>query len=347
MKKLNCIWLIFLFSLNAYALRQEKFIWDGFSFAEEQKINFFENRFRILWWNIEEGFTSSKFTNHPLDLNLIELIRSDFSPDIIVLAEFKNSALRTGTLRILRNEYFEKFIPYNENTPGQGIIIFSKIKLEYLSVDTLKWCPPEESPQCKSFEDSWLNRSRYAKGFTRQYIQIKVFIPSLNRVVSLVPVHLLQPWSIISDQHSFRLLAYLEIGSALFYSASNPLRYQIEHLRHFLERDFGNFNQDAVVLFGDFNLPRNFAEMLSLWFENEDVPSFLHKKSTLFEFLKKGLVDLFEKNSKPTFPTLFSKSFGYIPQVQIDHAFSSTHLSPSTEVLTLRGSDHYPIYIGL
>jgi endonuclease/exonuclease/phosphatase (EEP) superfamily protein YafD len=117
----------------------------------------------------------------------------------------------------------------------------------------------------------------------------------------------------------------------------NPLLFQTRRLISFLERDFGvDFKDEPVLVIGDFNFPKS---LLGVETRGHEV---LHEK---------GLFEAF-RGAPDTFPARSSNEFGKGPfkygRVKLDHAFVSPGVTiTAAEVLPLKGSDHYPIYVVL
>jgi endonuclease/exonuclease/phosphatase family metal-dependent hydrolase len=84
-----------------------------------------------------------------------------------------------------------------------------------------------------------------------------------------------------------------------------------------------------VIVVGDFNMPKELMGFSTLGFQK----------------ISSGLTDIIASGA-PSFPSSGAVETKKFPLMQIDHAFTSPSLSATAgEVLPLRGSDHYPLYL--
>jgi hypothetical protein len=167
-------------------------------------------------------------------------------------------------------------------------------------------------------QSSWWNRS-YSK-FQWDLAGFKM---------NLVPVHMLEPWDEVRNYRG-------KAGTMwnMLFSNDNPLHYQIERLLAFIKQDMGgDIDSEPLLLIGDMNTPK----------------SALGINTVAYNLLDADLDDVFP-GTPPTFPAFSAESRQQPPftysLVKIDHAFHNKKVQPlAAAALTLRGSDHYPIYV--
>jgi len=188
---------------------------------------------RIFWWNVAWG----KFNNQAdLDHNIQIITKSNIRPDVLVLGEYKSTIFNNKTKQTLRSHYpFQLFIPYYPKS-NIGIQIYSIKKFVSSPIEQLKWHPLNLKGSLKqqNYMNNWLSITpNHSRHWNRSYTKLTWRIGNIN--ISLIPVHLLEPWAAIGQAQG-KTTAF---KSFLSTTIDNPLNNQIIHLKKKLKRDFG------------------------------------------------------------------------------------------------------------
>jgi endonuclease/exonuclease/phosphatase family metal-dependent hydrolase len=276
---------------------------------------------RVFWWNVARGELSG---DGSLLKNLQALAQSDLSPDIIALGEVSRDMVVHELEKQIGQSYsHSEFLPYNRFSPNLGIYVLSRYPLKLNAQKTLGWIPEELSPTERAdYLTKWRSPSADDPFYLRTVSDLRV--DYLGTEISLVPVHLAQPWRQIRETSSNRATAMIDTLKEIFFGTSNPLFTQIKELQTWLHQQ----SSSARVVFGDFNTPTGF-----LGFPTR---GFRELMSEMHESLARSAI---------SFPTPSSPLKSQYPSVQIDHAFVEGDVNAtSAEVLPLKGSDHFPVY---
>lgn len=290
---------------------------------------------RIFWWNIEKGFTNAHAGGDALNKNLTTLAKMprDQAPDVIALGEFEYDPIKRETLEALRANYTEIFLPYSNLTADFGMALYVRkdLEVETFALRDLKWAPTPE------YRKEWLDKSFEAYLFDRYYVRLRVGRPGQPKV-NIVPVHMLQPWSLVKEElekkygndRTGRLRAFFETVNAVLLEKDNPFVRQAQSLSEQLDIDFGKKrDREALVMLGDFNVPKGVGPVTARG----------------YKILVQGLKAAFD-GSTPTFPAKSAAISKDVRKLQLDHAFVSKLIAErSAEVQYLKGSDHYPIMV--
>ena len=289
-----------------------------------------QNGLRVLWWNIHHGQASTQTPKLDFTDNLNQLIHSPAAPDIMSFAEYSDDDIRkfSKTLLPAINQLypFKKFISYKD-TPLNGVVTYSKFPLIEKSLNPLDFVPfrkmsTEEKSQ---FRKEWCGETDTCT----RYLQI-LSVKKGEKIFTLVPIHLYDCWRKFQALHG-----KLITGAEILKGSHNPLFYQIRRFRELLESKLAlEMKLPGVLLYGDFNMPDHVYRIPTHGF------SVISKNmnSTLSPF----------SQERASFPSLDSDEYHHVPSLQIDHAL----VSPGTEfdlssIISLKGSDHYPLYIVL
>ena len=284
----------------------------------------------VFWWNIHHGQSNLKKPNHDFTQNLTNLIHSKSSPDVMSFAEYSDGDLQQDSkflyLEVMRLYPYQKFVSYKD-TPLSGVITMSKYPLVEKSVDELDFVPLREmsNEEKAQYREQWCGGTDTCTRYF-QVLNIEVH----GKVYTLVPVHLFDCW-----RHYSKLFGKVATAAQIIYGKSNPLFYQIERLKMYMKLKIGEqLKLPGVLLYGDFNIPDHVEYFPTL----------------AYSIISKNLTNSLALSSqdRPSFPSNDSQEYQHYPSLQIDHAL----VSPGTEVgissvISLKGSDHYPIYINL
>ena len=282
---------------------------------------------RVFWWNIHHGQTNLKKPNSDFTQNLKELITSDSAPDIISMAEYSDADLNFNSLDLLplftKNYPYRKFVNYLD-TPDQGVVTFSKYPLTEITTSVLDFTPIQTMTleEKKNYIQFWCGNTDTC---TRK-LQILSVTVNEEKVI-LIPIHLYDCWRKFKVLHG-RMKTLAEILGG----TENPLYYQTQRLFFELQKKIpSELKTPHLLLYGDFNMPNELLKVPTMGY------SLFTKK------FNSALTKDFEH--APTFPAKNSEEAKSFPKMQIDHGF----LSPGTEVsagtvVSLKGSDHYPLY---
>jgi hypothetical protein len=286
---------------------------------------------KIFWWNIEKGLTNRIQGHNPLNRHLLNLATAANSPDAIVLAEFEYDAVERETLARLRENFVERFIPYNAYATdvGVGLWVKKNVTLETFPLRTLDWTPDPEATEEKKHAYRERHRGMDYEAYLhdRYYLRFRLSRGSQN--INLVPVHALMPWLTIKNRWGGGFVGKVASATSLLWGWGNPLINQTRSLRKALEADFGpNLDRENIVLLGDFNVPPRLGP-----FEPRAYRTF--RKN-----LKVGL-----KASESSFPTPEAVTANQYPKLLIDHVFHNEGLELAARVVRMKGSDHDPLEI--
>lgn len=299
-----------------------------------------------MWWNIQQGTLAKKLQKKDdylikrnfLTENITTLIESSLKPEILIFGEYSPGAIDQETLNELADHYpYSMFSKYNLRLTGRnayGILIFSTIRFTEARRAVLDWIPPGMSRRraIDYFRMYWRERSGDATTkYERTYQNLRFESQRGGPGFHIVPVHLVQPWSGFA-----RMYGEVETIYSVLYSDDNPLVNQVYYLRQNLKKDFGKrFNGHPLLVIGDFNVPK--MKLVNV---------------RGYEYASEGFSEVFGKNCPVTFPAVSSQFIDKFPykykRLKLDHAFINDHVSvKAAEVLNLKGSDHYPVYLVL
>lgn len=279
--------------------------------------------FRVLWWNTGGGAileNPSAAQNDFLEMNLKNLIQ-DKNPDMVVLGEYFVGLLSSKSFeRILRSHPYYQTFRYNSQRKLE-IIVFSKVAFSYsYNQNFLTW--KKKITKADKDKDYYYRRSF-------QRLQVK----DAGRVLNLVPLHTMMPWTEMSTNESGlsnlnHTLGKAEVAWELLFSTDNKLGYQAKQFKAHLS-DAMNTSPHAVwAAFGDFNVP---AVMSGL-------------ETEIFKVLRGPL-------KRGTRVGKQSYSFPY-PGTQDSMKFAIDHVVSNTDDLSYSypkypGSDHFPLLFDL
>ena len=277
---------------------------------------------RIFWWNVHDGRTDSKIPDFTLSKNVVKLVHSEFAPDVLAFAEYQESDLSADDLTEVRRLYpFQLQQPY-PGTPGFGLAVYSRYPFQISSIDVLDFTPLTDMSDVdrEQYRKLWCGTSGIC-GRPMVILQLNVNGKNLK----LVPIHLYDCWRKLKEN-----IGIIRTAEQVFFGTHNPLWFQINRFRSMLEARLGNeLTRGNVVVIGDFNMPKEILGVTTRGYRK----------------ISWGLTDAVPGDS-PTIPSRNSPEARHFPSMAIDHAF----VSPSIEVqegdvLPLRGSDHYPVYV--
>ncbi len=287
---------------------------------------------RIFFWNVAWGSFNQ---DSDLDKNLMALVASNASPDMIILAEFKTSNLNDPTREFLTRMYPHRYFIRLDESELTGIAVLSKTPFQRCQAPQyVDWAPFAWDEQAKEgyrflWKDGFFNHARY---WDRGYCPLEW--PVAGGTLHVVPTHLLSPWAAIHDRYG-KLEA---VKQAQLSDYRNPLYNQVQHYRELLRRDFGpKLNSKPLLMIGDFNAPSSIYIL---------TPS-------LYTELSRHLSALVTDPINRTFPSVSSGTkvphiFGDDYGAKIDNAFGNEHVKGIGQaILHFKGSDHYPIYVML
>jgi endonuclease/exonuclease/phosphatase family metal-dependent hydrolase len=328
--------LAILFGLNAHCAfaGDPTFVFDRVSSDSSAYPSKLENHdatgLSVFWWNIREGGAWSRtLPGNPLEHNLIELARSKFAPEVIMLGEFVAGSFERETDQILKHEYpYQLYVPYGFHRPDLGIQIFSKYPLGQRT-ELLDWSPLNASSQKRAaFKQKWrehLNTAAdrlYERSFTDLTLQ------KSGRLFHLVPVHLLNPWMPLAGQ-----IGQTTAGLVMVFGNDNPHYRQVERL--VLEKmkpllETAKREHSSVLLMGDFNLP-------------DVIYGLVPRGYSLMSLFLNSVESL--GRGQFTFPAMSSDVKG-LKRMTIDHAWTAADTGVVAHArIPFTGSDHYPISV--
>ncbi len=300
------------------------------------RVNDAASGLRVLWWNIGKGVSSKKqkatLGYSPLDRNLQRLPLTHMGPDVLILGEFLPSYLESDTLQVLEAAYpYRARFPYAKNTEGQEreIGVFSRVPFQsrYFS-EALDFVPMGASVgEQEAYREEWSKGSMTREHeWVRSYQRIE--FTTARGTVSLVPVHFSQPWALITATDGKWAAAF-----DMMLTGDHPIANQIERLFARLRSDLGEaWSRSPVVVLGDFNLPKQVYGI---------------RPSALAPF-RFPTHDVLASRSEFSFPAISDPDSKSVPQLRIDQAWgTASSLVTDAEVLQIRGSDHYPIWMSL
>jgi endonuclease/exonuclease/phosphatase (EEP) superfamily protein YafD len=330
---LNTLLLCSLFLGTAFAGPFDSLVFDKDQKSNLKKLTKLTQKtgFTVLWWNVAWGRYNK---DHDIDKNLLEIIKSPLSPDVITMGEYRHKVLKTETLAILNETYpYSNFVPY---TPENyfGTVIFSKHSIRPSAVFPIEWHPMDATTsEAADYKKEWLDFDpEWAKYWDRSFSYFGVERPN-GGVINVAPVHLCSPWLSV-----FKKFGSWKTFRIIMSAQENPLLHQQEALKAPLERDFGpELDGAPLLLIGDFNIPTKIR-----------IP--ILGGTTKMHKLLRGPLEAALDTGDDTFPTQSTahEQTGVLKdhQVQLDQAFHNKLLkNVRGEVLNLKGSDHYPILI--
>lgn len=297
--------------------------------ASEADLRNFENT--VLWWNIQGGGYSDSPIKE-LNENLVSISQREKSPRIIVLSEYHPKALTIETKVELLKKYRKIFVPYNQNHPTLGIVVFYQGDLSIGPIQDINWWPESFSEKEKNaFIEKAKEKYPNTSVFTRPFIDLQ--IPTSQGTVHILPLHLLQPWSAVQGNSkglAAKIIGKVKVAKGLLAESENPIIYQIENLRRIFAERFGtDWKKEKVLIVGDMNLPSHLLGLPTLGFRR----------------MSAQLDDVFAGRRSTTWPTKFSKCQTFYNKLQIDHALTTRALRANGHVLPMKGSDHYGLSV--
>jgi endonuclease/exonuclease/phosphatase family metal-dependent hydrolase len=324
---------VFLLLLPSAFAGEPSFIFDRLQrgitvYPEELKAKHDEDTLNVFWWNTREGGKLSKTQNqNPLEKNLVQLVQSEYAPDVLILGEFVPGSMNPDTEFALNLQYpYRAYTPYARKRTDMGIEVYSRFPFTK-TASLLDWSPYHDSKEEQAkFKQKWrqgLNPDA-DRVFERVFLDIR--IQKYNRVFHVVPVHLLNPWLPLSAQ-----LGRTKAGLVMMFGDDNPHYRQVERLMLEKVRPLlvqVKREQSSFVMIGDFNLPDELFGISPIGFELINL------------YLKPSVNPLF---SSYTFPAV-SSDMTEQTQLRIDHAFVNRSTRVRDEArIPFMGSDHYPI----
>lgn len=327
MKKI--LFFIFCFLSKLTLIHASDFIFDQNPDDNLESISTLQRThgIKLFWWNVAWGRYNS---DQDLDKNIVALIKSELSPDILSFTEFKNEILNSKTLEALNSSYPHQFYqPLFENA-SVGIKTFSKFPITKIKTSALDWAPAYYSDKDKAtYRKEWMDFDQNSVQYwDRTYVLLKVKTDNFDFFIS--PTHLCSPWeSYLKRYGKLKTLRAVKSGY------DNPLQNQIDILKNNLVSYFGQqMNNFPLIFFGDFNIPSD----VPVPFFGGAPKSYKELRS----FLSIGL-----KNDKHTFPSESTRNqqpdFLRQKSVLLDHVFYNSKIRMhDSRVLQFKGSDHYP-----
>ncbi|MCA9668372.1 MAG: endonuclease/exonuclease/phosphatase family protein [Myxococcales bacterium] len=286
---------------------------------------------RVMWWNIQYGAQNDAAKGRPLDHNLRALTRSALSPDVVLLGEFESHAISPAVRAELDKRYpYRHYVALNDAVSQRGIQVFSKHPLDAKHQERWDYVPAgADAKTAEAYRADWRS-FRGEKGFPRRYIRLTVKHPQTGKAIDILPIHTAQPWDRYTEQASVKALGKARVAYELLAGGNNPLMHQLRRLRGKLERDYGkDLDRKPMLMLGDFNLPRGRFGI----------------RSRAYRLTRRNLSDAFT-HWAPSWPASTAGEYKGYPKLKIDHAFTGGDLSArAAEVLPIKGSDHYPIYV--
>lgn len=364
MRSIGLLWigLVFSHALGAFAdvgAQESALIWDETPTADVRKI--FDHpigfasdspvtptrAMRVLWWNIRYGGGLSRTLQararlkdpdavSSLDENLKVLAGKKDGPDLMALGEFIPDSLERLTIEVLERAYpYHRYFPYNPQIPDRGIAIYSRVPFSSQTVQ-VDWTDLRETPPAQEYyRRQWEHDHGVQTTATFERPLINLTLNWQGREIHVVPVHLLMPWLLI--QKGFPAVGKELTGLSLMFGDHNPLVNQVVRFKAELEKMLQQKKSQqkggapALMILGDFNLPDSVYGVAPYG----------------FRLMQEGLYRAFQ-SPRSTFPAQSAEFKGQIRDLTIDHAWvsSSVHVDEA-QVLPLRGSDHYPITVGI
>lgn len=294
---------------------------------------------RILWWNIEYG-RQNQLTKElareqlgPLEQNLLAIIRSPLRPDVLALGEYERAALSPEVVELIEAQYrFARFTPYNPRSTDRGMAVFClpEVNCAETTHAPLPYTPlGADACEDRAYRGIWKDVAD-ERFFDRTFLDYEV--RKGGKVFHLLPLHTVQPWSAIKLAWGGGLLGTAATALSLLFGRTNPLVHQLSHFKQLLTQRFGtNLDHSRLVVVGDFNTLAKFGP----------------KSARPYRLAAQGLSDPFAARAeRASWPATSSDAADMQRPMKIDHAFHSAALTAdSAEVLSLPGSDHYPLYL--
>lgn len=333
----------FFFSASSYA----QFLWDENPQKNQETIKSLKknsekdksdskNELRVLWWNVEQGLTNRKLGNDPLNKNLKTLADSEVKPDLIILGEYTSGTINPALHKEILKKYpYVHFLSYNSESQGVGILAISKVPMRATAPRPLDWVPDHVKEENKMrYREKWMKEAPHeVKFFTRQYYRLQLEVA--GKTIEVIPMHSLMPWEIMMESWGFlkSIFGKIAVGGTILSDDirdTDPLSAQFRNLKREMQKDFGkNLDQGAFLLVGDFNVPMKYqgkSSKINNMFSNE--------------------MTCISNNEDVSFPSASAEIRNEYKQMRIDHAFVSKHTQvSSSQILELKGSDHYPQYL--
>lgn len=330
---------------------------DGTSEVLDRKIDRLrvnKNALKVLWWNIRYGKLAKEAEEknldaiNPLEHNIRALMNSDLKPDILIFSEYSLSSFSESTTDYLLHNYSTVAYENNNALDNTGIAVFTNLQIQGHTRRELDWAPLLRTRNEKiKYRDAWIKEFKEALFWDRSYWRLS--FEYKNKFYHIMPVHLLQPWDAIQKKHNF-IFGFIRAGVESLFGDFNPLVQQVRRLLSAYTIDAagilrtnpsfdrihpGFYPDDRAMIIGDFNIPKSYFGFESL--------SYKYITSVL-----KDTFDNFEDENDYTHPTPSAPEHWSYPNLKIDHAFVNDQVDvKAAEVLPLKGSDHFPIYVSI
>lgn len=270
---------------------------------------------KVMYWNLE-----CESGNYATRQNLRALLaETDVQPDVLVLAEFCESAYGDFLLNKLDEIYphMETTGAYTEFHKKGEMRVYSKLALnnvnvkrvlrtnKFLEQDYMQACSRRDDIADKNFEEAYWQRPIVEFDVTKG-----------GKSYHLVAVHLPNPWSTLQ-----KCVGTFDAYLKLRFGTHNPTQGQAAWLANNYE---GKTN---TMLIGDFNAPR-YAKK-----------TFGHFDSNPYQKLSEALGESDVVGNEPTAYDKDGRTW------IIDHAFASADLRvKTTQIIPFLGSDHAALY---
>lgn len=268
---------------------------------------------KVFWWNIGCGLETyeikkkDKLQTTELERNLINLSKSEYKPDVLILGEYCPQYMSDKDKNQLLGHYRHSFhlqrnIPKNSSfsrggTSGNGLLILSNYPMSVLKNEVL-----------------YGNESNKEDKDNRKYLLFK--LTKDNREYYINPVHLVNPWRKLYDN-----LGTLGVFNELTSGESNSNAIQIKNLIQKYENYIHRVEKFLTI--GDFNSPGSIYGFSGFGYR---------LMANYFDSLFRGYVNTFLGE-------------GPFPASDIDHAFGVNVRVNYATVWPLQGSKHLPLYV--
>ena len=289
-----------------------------------------------------------------IEENLTSLIASPFAPDVIILGEdYLYEDGSSIASEVLFNAGYERVvIPYFDGTADMISFYFKGMAVweNPLAVDPSPiWMSSEERLEYHQF---WLSRMPHQIELSRPFTHFIYQKNDHSPIYHLYPTHLINPWRAVNAIKNQKVekewFSDVARGPRVnwnlfmeFQSDDNPLYYQLSNMKTLFEASVDSFPEEAHIFLGDFNTASR-----SVPDEKKVLKHLVPISSKGYRLLADDFNDLF-KGERPTIPSMISDELDENkPAFRIDHAFANDRVRKlQSAILTMRGSDHYPIWM--
>jgi hypothetical protein len=290
-----------------------------------------ENATKVFWMNIGGGGYKSSPSQKPqnLDLELLNYVSKE-KPEVMVLAEYVDTALHQKTIETLAQNYFRIEVPYSVEMPEVKMLVLSKRRVLNLNVSKLDWVPEEWTESQKSeYRAQWYAKYASTNSFTRPLLHLTV--EGEAGPFDVFAAHFANPWKLqLKASYGLSLPKTLK---DIYLSESNPHFYQVSNFKELLHQKLDPNRPSYMVM--DLN----------------SFESFQGRESKAYSKVSQGLQDELKNTSAGlSFPAMSVLGSPVICKVlgrglRIDHAFSHGTKNTKAQKVLLRGSDHWAIEI--